>query len=154
MFSEFSISRGYPNSWMVYKGKSHLEMDDDWGYPYLRKPPPGASEGNLASTTWWAHPATFLSKWGQVLQVRLKLVRDMTWWWKKWKKTWPDLNCPTGSFFSSSCVWVPAPSVTKAVKKIVFTTSWNTYPGANSKCPFHKDISKHKSNNTHLNRWI
>ena len=29
---------GYPHSWMVYSGKSHLEVDDDWGYPYLRKP--------------------------------------------------------------------------------------------------------------------
>ena len=25
--------------WMVYKGKSQLEMDDNWGYPYFRKPP-------------------------------------------------------------------------------------------------------------------
>ena len=23
----------------VYSGKFHLEMDDDWGYPYFRKPP-------------------------------------------------------------------------------------------------------------------
>ena len=23
----------------VYSGKYQLEMDDDWGYPYLRKPP-------------------------------------------------------------------------------------------------------------------
>ena len=22
---------GYPNSWTIYNGKSHLEMDDDWG---------------------------------------------------------------------------------------------------------------------------
>ena len=29
---------GNPQLWMVYKGKSHLEMDDDWGYPYFRKP--------------------------------------------------------------------------------------------------------------------
>ena len=28
-----------PLQWMVYKGKSHLEMDDDWGYPYFGKPP-------------------------------------------------------------------------------------------------------------------
>ena len=28
----------YPNSWLVYEGTSHLEMDDDWGYPYFRKP--------------------------------------------------------------------------------------------------------------------
>ena len=32
---------GYPKSWMVYSGKPHLEIDDDWGYPYLRKPPNG-----------------------------------------------------------------------------------------------------------------
>ena len=30
---------GYPNSWMVYKGKSHLQMIDDWGYPHVTKPP-------------------------------------------------------------------------------------------------------------------
>ena len=23
----------------LFHGKSHLEMDDDWGYPYFRKPP-------------------------------------------------------------------------------------------------------------------
>ena len=27
---------GYPNSWMVCKGKSHLEMDDNEGYPHFR----------------------------------------------------------------------------------------------------------------------
>ena len=25
---------GYPNSWMVYKGKSQTKMDDGMGYPY------------------------------------------------------------------------------------------------------------------------
>ena len=31
---------GYPNSWLVYKGKSNLKMDDDFGVPlWLRKPP-------------------------------------------------------------------------------------------------------------------
>ena len=32
-----SINGGTP-SWMI-KGKSHLEMDDNWGYPYFGKPP-------------------------------------------------------------------------------------------------------------------
>lgn len=32
---------------------------------------------------------------------------------------YPDLNCPWYDFFSSN-VWVPAASVTKAVKKIMF----------------------------------
>ena len=27
----FHCHGGYPNSWMVYKGKSHLEMDENWG---------------------------------------------------------------------------------------------------------------------------
>ena len=31
----FPKSWGYANSWLVYKGKSHLEMDDHWGYPYV-----------------------------------------------------------------------------------------------------------------------
>ena len=29
---------GYPK-WRVNKGKSHLEMDDVWGYPHLWTPP-------------------------------------------------------------------------------------------------------------------
>ena len=28
----FFFHGGYRNSWLVYNGKSHLEMDDDWGY--------------------------------------------------------------------------------------------------------------------------
>ena len=35
---EVSINGGTPQ-WMVYNGKSHLEMDDDWGYSLFRKPP-------------------------------------------------------------------------------------------------------------------
>ena len=33
-----SINGGTPK-WMVDKGKFHLEMDENWGYPYFRKPP-------------------------------------------------------------------------------------------------------------------
>ena len=29
----------YPHSWMMYKGKSENDMDDDWGYSYFRKLP-------------------------------------------------------------------------------------------------------------------
>ena len=29
---------GYPNSWIVYDGKSSFLMDDKGGYPQLRKP--------------------------------------------------------------------------------------------------------------------
>ena len=25
--------------WVVYNGKSHLEMDDNWGYPHFSMPP-------------------------------------------------------------------------------------------------------------------
>lgn len=31
------LNWGYP-SWMVYKGKSHLKLDDKMGYPYFKKP--------------------------------------------------------------------------------------------------------------------
>ena len=30
---------GLMAKWLVYSEKSHLEMDDDWGYPYFKKPP-------------------------------------------------------------------------------------------------------------------
>ena len=33
-----SMNCGTPK-WLVHEGKSHLEMDDDWGYPYFRNPP-------------------------------------------------------------------------------------------------------------------
>ena len=26
---------GGTQKWLVYKGKPHLEMDDDWGYPII-----------------------------------------------------------------------------------------------------------------------
>ena len=34
---------------MAYKGETPLEMDDDWGYPYFRKPPYGDGEKPIAS---------------------------------------------------------------------------------------------------------
>ena len=41
-FTGFSMviswsSNGVTPKWMVYNGKSHLEMDDDWGSPYVTK---------------------------------------------------------------------------------------------------------------------
>ena len=32
---------GYPKDGWFIIWKIHLEMDDDWGYPYFRKPPYG-----------------------------------------------------------------------------------------------------------------
>ena len=37
-----SILWGYPQMDGFCKGKSHLEMDENWGYPYFRKPPFGS----------------------------------------------------------------------------------------------------------------
>ena len=37
--SGFPKSWGYPHSWMVYFMDNPTKMDDDWGYPYFRKPP-------------------------------------------------------------------------------------------------------------------
>jgi hypothetical protein len=39
MYMGVSMNGGTPHSWVVYNGEYHLEMDDDWGYPYFRKPP-------------------------------------------------------------------------------------------------------------------
>ena len=30
---------GAPQNVQFFEGKSHLEMDENWGYPYFRKPP-------------------------------------------------------------------------------------------------------------------
>ena len=34
-----STKGGYPQMVGLFQGKSDLEMDDDWGYPYFGKPP-------------------------------------------------------------------------------------------------------------------
>ena len=38
-FEGFHSHGGTPNSWMVYVMENPTQMDDDWGYPYFRKPP-------------------------------------------------------------------------------------------------------------------
>ena len=45
----FPWSWRYPTSWMVYKGKPHLEMDDDWGYIQLY---PLVIQCHRISTVW------------------------------------------------------------------------------------------------------
>ena len=34
-----SLKWWYPHSWMVYVMENPTQIDDDWGYPYFRKPP-------------------------------------------------------------------------------------------------------------------
>ena len=29
---------GYPNSWLVFVRENATKMDENWGYPYFRKP--------------------------------------------------------------------------------------------------------------------
>ena len=46
---------GFPSMWVSkmdgsVHGNSHLEVDDDWGYPYFRKPPYGFSSISQPST--------------------------------------------------------------------------------------------------------
>ena len=49
---------GYPSSLDgLFHGQSHLEMDDDWGYPYFRKPP---------------HECLILGGWDYSLLTRLQ----------------------------------------------------------------------------------
>ena len=45
-----------PKKWMVYKFivDNPTKMDDNWGYPYLRKPPSGP---------------LFIGKWGSLERV-------------------------------------------------------------------------------------
>ena len=45
---------GYPHSWMVYNGKSHLEVDEDWWYSHFRKPLNGkADEISMQFENYW-----------------------------------------------------------------------------------------------------
>ena len=43
---------------MVYDGKSHLEVDDDWGYPYGN---PQVDQWTILSLTWIVLKASFPS---------------------------------------------------------------------------------------------
>ena len=36
LFYLWDLSRNGIQKWMVYNGKSHKHMDDDWGYPHFR----------------------------------------------------------------------------------------------------------------------
>ena len=47
---EVSINGGTP-IWMENHGKSPLSMDDDWGYPYFRKPPYGKMTWKIEVTS-------------------------------------------------------------------------------------------------------
>ena len=44
----------YPKMNGLFHGQSHLEMDDDWGYPHVRTPPFGmeAMENDLSTTAF------------------------------------------------------------------------------------------------------
>ena len=46
-----STNGGTPK-WRVHSGNSHLEMDDDWGYPLVRKPPSLVYLKNRSSFHW------------------------------------------------------------------------------------------------------
>ena len=39
----FAESWGYPHGWMVSSGNSHLEMDENWGYPVMTQD----------TSNWW-----------------------------------------------------------------------------------------------------
>ena len=41
---------------MVYNGKYHLEINDDWGFPYFRTPPFADTSGKLATEALPAPP--------------------------------------------------------------------------------------------------
>ena len=46
-------SHGGTRQWMIYNGKCHLEMDDEQGYPYFRKPPYWVGTWILKTTISW-----------------------------------------------------------------------------------------------------
>ena len=43
---------GYPNSWLVYKGKSIYKVDENWGYPHLWKPSCGFFRWKTPRLNW------------------------------------------------------------------------------------------------------
>ena len=51
-FPIYGKIKNVPNhqQWMVYDGKSHLEMDENWGYPSSGKPPQMEKERKFQST--------------------------------------------------------------------------------------------------------
>ena len=59
------VSWGDPQNGWCMKGKSHLEMDDDWGYPYFRKPPyKMISVCRSAVWNWWENDGKWVSQSG------------------------------------------------------------------------------------------
>ena len=53
---------GYPQEWMVYKGTIHLEMDENWGYPFVRKPLMTENGKPTANKKcWWPGEGAFMA---------------------------------------------------------------------------------------------
>ena len=49
-WSKWDFPWGYPNSWMVFVRENPVKMDDDWRYPYFRKP--RRSDPDLLQKEW------------------------------------------------------------------------------------------------------
>ena len=79
------LKTGYLNSWMVddlwwfIRKNPNLEMDDDWGYPYFRKPPIQGSRCLGSILRSWTMDASCC-----VLEV----IRESFLPWPYWLATW------------------------------------------------------------------
>ena len=68
---------GYTQKWLIYQGKSHLQMDDDWGYPHgygnhhiymasmVRRPRRPLSPWSLSAPSRATRPRFVASLWQQ-----------------------------------------------------------------------------------------
>jgi hypothetical protein len=65
---------GETPKWMVYNGKSCLEMDDDWGYPDFRKPPCRSSP----LTIFWFQSFPFLIFFAKLRPSRPSILQSST----------------------------------------------------------------------------
>ena len=70
----------YPNSWMVYKGKSHLEMDDGLGHPHFWEPPYVFFSEPMLCCFWaaWVQLSTGPGRECQIVKT-LSIQADKLW---------------------------------------------------------------------------
>ena len=78
----------HPNTGWFLLGKSHLEMDDDWGYPYFREPPLGSQIYFLSADSWpplhlqpKTKPLAAVATFQRSRRCWTSKLRSLGWWY-------------------------------------------------------------------------
>ena len=105
------IYRGF-HKWLysksVFHGQSHLQMDDDYGYPHFRKPPHGKNMKKC-----WRCRELYGEKYGKktTWQISANGHENDLLWWDPGIKAGPSMT--TLTFHSCWMTWISQPAMVR-----------------------------------------